>query len=89
MRKTIGSSVSNNKGQFLIEGVLIMVLTTGIFMMAVNKLRDSKALSTMIGGPWSKVSGMLESGVWDTPDAARKKHPNQTERIISLDPGSL
>lgn len=81
--------VSNNKGQFLIEAVLLMVLMVGLLIAATTKLKESKALAKMINGPWEQVSGMIESGVWDSPDAARKKHPNQINRSLSLDPRSI
>lgn len=76
----------NNKGQFVIEAVLLMIVTIGFFLWGTNQLREGKFLAKMIGGPWKKVSGMIESGVWDTPESARKKHPNQTNRSISLRP---
>lgn len=78
--------VRNNRGQFLIETVLLMVLTIGLFIGASNFLRDKKILSKMIGGPWLKVSGMIEAGIWDAPDQARAKHPNQIDRSLSLKP---
>lgn len=77
--------VRNNKGQFLIETVLMMIVMVGLFIAATSKLRETKALAKMIGGPWEQVSGMIESGVWDGPEAARKKHPNQINRSLSLD----
>lgn len=78
--------VRNNKGQFLIETVLLMVLTVGLFIGASNFLREKKILAKMIGGPWEKASGMIEAGVWDKPDQARAKHPNQLSRSLSLKP---
>ncbi|KYG66833.1 hypothetical protein AZI86_07300 [Bdellovibrio bacteriovorus] len=81
--------VSNNRGQFLIETVLLMVLTIGLFIGASNFLREKKILSKMIGGPWEKVSGMIEAGVWASPDQARTKHPNQIKRSLTLDPEQL
>lgn len=81
--------LKNNKGQFVIESVLMMIVTIGFFMWATSELRNSKFLAKMIGGPWEKVAGMIESGVWDSADAARSKHPNQMKRSLSLDPGAL
>ena len=78
--------VRNNKGQFLVETVLMMVLTVGLFIAATGQLKERKVLAKLIGGPWERVSGMIEAGVWAPPDEARKKHPNQTDRSLSLDP---
>jgi hypothetical protein len=81
--------VRNNKGQFLIETVLLMVCTVGLFMWATGELRDKKLLAKLIGGPWMKVSGMIEAGVWQEPDQARAHHPNQLKRSLSLEPREL
>lgn len=77
---------SNNKGQFVIEAVLIMTVTLGFFMWGSKKLRDDKFLANLIGGPWEKVSGMIEAGVWEPPSKARNLHPNQIDRAVTVDP---
>lgn len=79
-------SVRNQKGQFLVEAVLLMIILVGVFVAGINVLRDSKMLSKLISGPWSQVSGMIESGVWMDPAAARQKHPNQIDRSLAPDP---
>jgi hypothetical protein len=81
--------VRNNKGQFLIETVLLMFFTVSLFIYASGQLKEKKIMAKLIGGPWQKVSGMIEAGVWNTPDEARKNHPNQTHRSLSLDPEQI
>jgi len=76
----------NRKGQFVIETVLLMVLMIGTFAWATNQLREKQYLAKLISGPWVKVSGMIESGVWEAPDKARKLHPNQINRSNTVDP---
>ena len=78
--------LKNSKGQFVIEAALLMVVTVSLFMWGTNKLRDGKYLAKLIGGPWKKVAGMLEAGVWEPPERAKKLHPNQVKRGISVDP---
>lgn len=75
----------NNKGQFVIETVLMMMITIGTFMWAMNQLRDNKYLARLIGQPWQQISGMIESGVWGTPDTVRGKHPNQLNRSLTVE----
>ncbi|MNJ93518.1 hypothetical protein D3C87_112000 [compost metagenome] len=82
MRRTL----SNQKGQFVIETVLLMMVTVGFFLWSMNQLREGKYLSKMISGPWQKVSGMIESGVWEEPEAARQLHPNQIDRSLAWRP---
>lgn len=70
----------NQKGQFVIEGVLLMVVMVGVFISATRYLREERFLAKLVGGPWEIVSGMVESGVWEPPASAKTKHPNQITR---------
>ncbi|MGZ3770631.1 MAG: hypothetical protein ACXVCP_13555 [Bdellovibrio sp.] len=79
-------ALPNNKGQFVIEAVLIMTVTMSLVMWGSKKFRDDKFLAKLISGPWQKVSGMIEAGVWEPPNKARKLHPNFLGRAVSLDP---
>lgn len=79
-------TLSNQKGQFVIETVLLMIVTVGFFIWGTNQLRESKFLGKMIQEPWRKVAGMIESGVWQEADAARAKHPNTIDRSLTIKP---
>ena len=78
--------ITNKNGQFVIEGVLLMVVTIGAFLWATNQIREGKFLAKMVGGPWEKVSGMIEAGVWKSPAEARALHPNQIGRSVTAKP---
>lgn len=79
---------NNQRGQFLIESVLLIVVMVGIFMAGTNALRDKKFLAKLIGGPWEQVQGMIECGVWGPPKKSCAKLPGQTSRTISMDPNN-
>lgn len=79
-------AVSNQKGQFVIETVLMMLITVGLFLFGMNQLREGKFLAKLISGPWQKVAGMIEAGVWEEPSTARQMHPGQHDRSLSLSP---
>ena len=79
----------NRKGQFLIENVLMMIVTIGFLIFATKSLREGKYLAKLISEPWLKVSGMIEAGVWEAPKTAQSKHPNQINRSLALDPKTL
>lgn len=76
----------DKKGQFVIEGVLLMVVTVGAFLWATNQIREGKYLAKLIGGPWEQMSGMIEAGVWKPPGEARSLHPNQIGRSSTVRP---
>lgn len=84
-------TIKNQKGQFVIEAVLLATVTLALFMFITKQLQESKFLAKLVGEPWSYIAGMSESGVWDSPDKARKKHPNISSsdyysRNLSLKP---
>jgi high-affinity Fe2+/Pb2+ permease len=79
----------NQKGQFAIETVLMMIITIGFFMYGTKQLREGKFLAKLISEPWQRVAGMIESGVWDTPEKARLRHPNQINRSLAVKPEEL
>jgi hypothetical protein len=83
------NALRNNKGQFLIENVLMMLVTIGFLIFATKELREGKYLAKLISDPWQKVAGMIESGVWEPPKTAQTKHPNQINRSLALDPKTL
>lgn len=76
----------NNKGQFVIEMVLLMIVSVGLFVAGTKKLRDGKVMSKLIGDSWPAIAGMIESGVWAEPEKARADHPNQRDRSLTVDP---
>jgi hypothetical protein len=42
-----------------------------------------------VQGPWSKVNGMVQYGVWLPPEQAIKFHPNLSPRQGSVDPSGV
>jgi hypothetical protein len=84
--KNAVSFLRNRRGQFVIEAVLLMVLSVGLLMGGLKLLRDAKVVSNLVDGPWERVAGMIESGSWQEPAAAAALHPNQRSRSLSLKP---
>ncbi len=82
------SQFFSNRGQFLIETVLMMIVLLGLFFWATNQLKQSEIMSSLLEEPWQEVSGMIESGVWMKAKQARTNHPNQKERGLSYDPNN-
>jgi len=87
MRKKSAHSLrQNNKGQFVVEAILLMVLSIGLLTMGLKLLRDNKAMANLISGPWQNAAGMIENGIWAPAKEAAAKHPNQRARSLSIDP---
>lgn len=79
-------NLKNQRGQFVIESVLLAVITLGLFMFITKQIQQSQFLAKLVGEPWGYIAGMAESGVWETPDKAKASHPGGYERNLSLKP---
>ena len=74
----------NRRGQFVIEAILLMVVLLGISMQIARYVKDNQLVSGMVTGPWAKVAGMAEFGVWHAPNAeGQKMHPNNFNRLYT------
>lgn len=89
----------NNKGQFAIESVLLMVVLLGAFIAVTNYAKDKQLLSGLVQKPMQSLAIMAGYGVWKSPDAGAackapgrpgvslgKCHPNSIARSLSSNP---
>lgn len=80
------SILRNQQGQFVIEGILLMVLMVALTIALTTKVRETGLVTRMVTGPWAKIAGMTENGVWEEPGpAARAAHPNSFDRVFTQD----
>lgn len=80
----LNKTLKNQSGQIAVEYILIMVVITGIFLSVKNILNANNSIGNFIQNPWSLVAGMIESGVWETPQKARANHPGFIGRHRTL-----
>jgi hypothetical protein len=78
------SPVQNQRGQLLVEMILLMALGVGISMAITNALRSSEFAQKLIGRPWTTLSGMIECGSWSGCQPGM--HPASRNRILSFKP---
>lgn len=89
----------NNKGQFAIESVLLMVVLLGAFLAVTNYAKEKQLLSGLVQKPIQSLAIMAGYGVWKSPDAGAgckapgrpgvsigKCHPNSIARSLSSNP---
>lgn len=78
------SRLHNQRGQFMIEAILLMSLLVFGFVALTRSLRESNIIPNIVTESWDKVAGMSEVGVWEAPtSAAKKKHPNTFNRFYT------
>ncbi len=75
--------IANEAGQMMIEALLLTIVMGAIAFTLTQKLKESKLAPNLVTGPWEKVAGMAESGVWDPASTAQKKHPNNFSRFFT------
>lgn len=76
--------LSNKNGQFVIEAVLLMVITIMLFTALMQSFKDKQILENIVSKPWQKIAGMIENGVWGDAVATKKLHPNNPETVATL-----
>lgn len=76
-------NIHNQRGQFVIEAVLLMTLFMGLLILGVRTFREGKVLPSLVEAPWGKTAGMIEAGSWLPVNDARTRHPNQFQRAFT------
>ena len=77
----------NEKGQTVLEAVLLIVVLVGLSTFLMNGLKKMDYVATLTVDPWARVSGMIECGVW-SPCGLQTPSPGQhpSNRVISYRP---
>lgn len=85
----------NNKGQFAIEAILLMVLFVGVFTFFTNQIREQGYIQKLTDTSVGKVKNLSEYGSWkeickavkdNSSQRAANCHPNSINRALSSDP---
>ena len=74
----------NEKGQAITEAVLILVMLMGVTFAAASYFKDQELLKHMVQDPWQSLAGMLQNGVWGSPEKTNAIHPNGHFRHIVI-----
>ena len=77
--------IKNNKGQTMVEGILLLVVFITIALTVSNQFKDNQFLAQIVSGPWDRLDGMIQNGVWQEAEAGRANHPNLNKRHVSSD----
>lgn len=85
--------IQNQRGQAVVEGVLLMVVILGLMTLMLKFFQgnaDGPVVQQLTQGPWSRLSGMIQCGVWEPcgigNTANPEKNPNTIARTLTLDP---
>ena len=74
----------NQAGQLIVEAVLIIVLLLAVTFTVANFFKKQELIKQLISGPWQSLAGLIENGVWGTPEKTAVSHPNGHGRHIVI-----
>lgn len=80
----MSSTPKNQKGQALLEGILLLAILMFVATGATKFLQDNKVAAKLVAEPWGKLAGMIECGTWAPCGAGL--HPQTMDRVLSLSP---
>jgi hypothetical protein len=71
-------------GQLILEAILIIVICMAVTFTTATFFKDKAIFKQVISGPWKSLAGMLQNGVWGTPEKTAISHPNGHFRHIVI-----
>lgn len=98
MNSKKGFSGADQRGQVLIETLLLAIVALGLLSATLSYLKENKTLDKVVNVAWLGVAEMAEYGTWpsagsracdNNPRGQGACHPNGAERVRTLDPDSL
>lgn len=77
--------MKNQRGQFVVEGILLMVVFMGIVAMVAHFFQSNEVLKNLVKTPWTNLAGMLQNSEWASPDSSQSLHPGHASRHVTID----
>jgi hypothetical protein len=77
----------HQKGQMVVEAVLLMTVLFGITVAVSNFLQSSQTAKKLTSEPWERLAGMIECGSWQACQGTPGVHPSSRDRNLSLNTG--
>jgi hypothetical protein len=81
--KNKNSYLHDQKGQLVIEMVLLLTVLVSLISFVSKGLIEKKYLQNLVQKPFEVLQGMAENGSWGSPNNTKSLHPNLHFRHIS------
>ena len=65
----------NQRGQFILEYILIGLLVVSIYTLIKKQVGDKNLIADLFSGPWASVAKMMEDGTWRVSQSEDQVHP--------------
>jgi len=69
---------TRQKGQFIIEYILLAVLVIGVYTIIKRQVGGEGLVAQLFSGPWQSIAKMMEDGSWDVSRGEDEVHPLTT-----------
>ncbi len=79
----VGVFLKNNKGQSAVEAVLLLAVIVSLTVLVAREFKENEIVAGLVSGPWKRLDGMIQNGVWEPADTGNEKHPGRLDRHIS------
>lgn len=76
---------NSQSGQAITEAILLIVIFFGMTLAVSQFFVNEEVLARLVKRPWQTLSGVLQNGVWDTPEKSAASHPSTHLRHVSLE----
>jgi hypothetical protein len=76
--------LANQRGQFMIEGLLIMVVFMGLVAIVASFFKKNEIFENLVKAPWTSLAGMLQNGEWLATAQSQTMHPSQSGRHVTI-----
>jgi hypothetical protein len=77
--------MKNERGQFVLEGILLMVVFMGIVAMVTSFFNKNEVLQNLVKAPWKNLAGMLQNSEWAPPEKGMDNHPSVAGRHVTIE----
>lgn len=74
----------SQRGQAVTEAILIVIVLASVSLMASQYFKNNEVLKKLIKGPFTALSGLLQNGVWASPQQGAASHPTAHGRHIVI-----
>ncbi len=74
---------TSQRGQAILESVLMLAAFMVVATFVGSSFRQNEIFAQIVKAPWSRVAGLLQNGVWISPEKGMPLHPAAHARHVS------
>lgn len=68
-----------------VEMTIMLAFLVAVAVTVSTAFRDNDVFANLVSGPWQALAGLIQNGVWGTPESTMSQHPAQYTRFSSVE----